>query len=258
MDRPAINADFIPYKFNQKTASDDTIAPAYAAFNITNWEYKNNENLQDLIQNGDVGAQYQYHDTTSNLTASYHHSVDAIYARLFQTSSIVAQAPTYDPISTITNKQFHEFDSKVITNVVTSRTFEGVNNIHEDNSPAFHREKSISKTMRNFLQKSSVDITVPGLNFLTSEAHMTTGNTIAIEALKNYIPEGVDTNVIDKKKSGNYLIYAARHAFSGPRYEVTLSCGKLSNVSGSTEGATGNTSINNLSLTDLITSASAG
>lgn len=258
LDRRPLNADYTPYKFNQKTAQDDQLPPGYAAFNITNWEYKNNENIHKLIMNGDVGAQYQYVDTTSNLTASYKHSIDAIYAKLFQTSSIIAQAPTYDPITKVNNKLLHDYTSRIISHVVTSRTFENINNLHEDNSPAFHREKSISKTLKNFLLKSSIDITVPGINFLTSERHMTTGNIIAIEALKNYIPDGGDNNVIDKKKSGNYMIYAARHTFSGPRYEVTLTCGKLSNVSGSTRGSVGNTSLNNLSASDNVISATAG
>lgn len=255
LDRRPLNADYTPYKFNQVIANDDQLPPGYAAFNITNWEYKNNENLHKLIMNGDIGAQYQYVDTTSNLTASYKHSINAIYAKLFQTSSIIAQAPTYDPITKIGNKNLDDYTSRVISHVVTSRTFENINNLHEDNSPAFHREKSISKTLKNFLLKSSIDITVPGINFLTSERHMTTGNTIAIEALKNYIPDGTDNNVIDKKKSGNYIIYAARHTFSGPRYEVTLTCGKLSNVSGSTRGYSSGSL---LSAADNIASATAG
>ena len=237
LDRRALNADYSPYKYNQRTAQDDQAPPGYAAFNITNWNYSNNENLHKLIMNGDVGAIYEYHDPVSNLTASYKHSVDAIYSKLFATSSVIAQAPTYDAISKLTNKAMHEFNSKVISNVVTSRTFEDINNLVEDNSPAFHREKSVSKTMKNFLLKSSIDITVPGLNFLTSEHHMTTGNIINVESLKNYVPDGNNTNVIDKKKSGNYMIYAARHSFSGPRYEVTLTCGKLSNITGTTAGS---------------------
>lgn len=232
LDRGPINRNFYPYRYNQRMASDDTQAPGLAAFNITSWDYSNNENLHKLIQNGDVGATYQYHDPISNLTASYEHSIDAIFTRLYQTSTLVPQAPTYDNVSTLTNKKLHEFQSKVISKVVTSRTFENVNNLHEDNSAAFHREKSVSKSMKNFLMKSTIDITVPGINFLTDEAHMTTGNTIAVEALKNFIPEGPDTNVIDKKKSGSYLIYAAKHSFSGTKYEVTLTCGKLASLGG--------------------------
>ena len=239
LDRPAINSlgKTQPYRFNQKMAQDDTIPPALAAFNITHINYQQNENMNQLIQNGDVGAQYEYHDPISNLTASYKHNISEIYHQLYATSSTIAKSPVYDDTTLFRGKKFDEFSSKTISNVTTSRTFEDINNLHEDNSPAFHREKSVAKALKNFVQKSSLEITVPGINFLTSENHITTGNIIEIEVLKNYVPEGSTTDLIDKKKSGNYLIFAARHNFSrGQRYEVNLSMGKLSNLNGSTRG----------------------
>lgn len=240
LDRNAINSNSVSaaYRYNQTIASDDRLPPALAAYNITSLEYKNNENLNQLVANGDIGAQYGYHDTISNLTTSYKHSIADIYKQLFSTSSsqLIRRAPTYDGVTKVYGKPMHEFDSKTITNVSTSRTFEGVNNYHEDNSAAFHREKSITKTLKNFLQKSVLDISVPGANFLTSDHHITTGHVIKIEALKNFVPEGTNSDLVDKKKSGEYLIYAARHNFSGQRYEVSLTCGKLSNFDGTTKG----------------------
>ena len=241
LDRPAVNSgpDTEPYRYNQKIANDDTLAPALAAFNILNAEYKNNENLNELIGNGDIGAQYQYHDPISNLTTSYKHSIDEIYKQVFATSSTIDNAPTYDSRSTLFGKKFHEFDSRVITNITTSATFEGINNLHEDNSAAFHREKSVSKSLKNFLNKSSIDITVAGANFLNGDKHITTGHAIRVEMLKNVFPVGTNSDLIDNKKSGEYLIVAARHSFSGTRYQVSLKCGKISNHEGSTKGQLG-------------------
>lgn len=235
LDRPAINARTQPYRLNQKIAQDDTLLPAYAAYNITGWEYNNNENMLSLIENGDVGAEYQFHDVNSNMTSSYKHSIDAIYDKLYQITSSVEKAPLYDNITTINSKKLHRHMAKTITSISTARTFETISNIHEDNSAAFHRGKSVSKTLRNILLKSSVDITVPGINFLSSKFHLTTGNTVEIEALKNFIPLGKQGDLVDQKKSGKYLMYAARHQFSVNRYEVTLTCGKISNTAGSTK-----------------------
>lgn len=243
MNRPSITSKrpATAYRYNQAIASDDRLPPALAAYNITSMEYKNNENLNQLVANGDVGAQYGYHDPIANLTTSYKHSIADIYVQLFATSSsgLIPNAPTYDDRTTVYGKKMHDYDSKQITNVTTSRTFEEINNYHEDNSAAFHREKSVSKTLKNFLQKSTLDISVPGANFLTSDNHITTGHVIKIEALKNFVPEGTNSDLVDKKKSGDYLIYAARHSFSGQRYEVSLSCGKLSNFDGTTKGRLG-------------------
>lgn len=235
LDRPALNSDTRPYRYSQVLAQNDELAPAASAYNITAMEYKKNENLNQLVRNGDVGAVYQYHDPISNLTASYNHSIKAIYNKLYSASSIIAQAPLYDHTTTVNGRPLHDYLSKNVSKVTTSRTFEGINNYHEDNSAAFHRDKSVAKALKNFLMKSTIDITVPGGNFLTSKANVTIGNQITIEALKNYIPDGKNNDLVDKKKSGNYLIYAARHVFTqGQRYEVSLTCGKLGNLTGTT------------------------
>ena len=235
LDRPALNSDTQPYRYSQVFAQNDQLGPAASAYNITAMEYKKNENLNELIRNGDVGAVYQYHDPISNLTASYNHSIKSIYNKLYSASSVIAQAPLYDHTTVINGRPLHDYLSRNITNISTSRTFEGVNNYHEDNSDAFHRDKSVSKSLKNFLMKSTIDITCPGGNFLTSKANVTVGNQITIQALKNYVPEGKTQDLIDKKKSGNYLIYAARHTFSqGQRYEVHLTAGKLGNLTGTT------------------------
>jgi len=235
LDRPALNSSTQPYRYSQVFASNDQLAPAASAYNITSMEYRKNENTNQLVRNGDVGAVYQYHDPISNLTSAYNHNIKSIYQKLYSASSVIAQAPLYDHTTTINGRPLHDYLSKNITNIAVSRTFEGVNNYHEDNSDAFHRDKSVGKALKNFLMKSTIDITVPGGNFLTSKANVTIGNQITIQALKNFVPDGKNSDLTDKKKSGNYLIYAARHTFSqGQRYEVSLTAGKLGNLTGTT------------------------
>jgi hypothetical protein len=216
-NRPAINSRTQPYRFNQKIAQDDRVDPALSAYNITKWEYQSNENLNRYIINGDVGAQYQYHDPLSNLTASYVHNIDDIFTKLASTM-VFPRSPIYDNQTTVRHqgqdKKLHNFESKVISNIATSRTFEEINNIHEDNSAAFHRTKSVSKSLKNFLTKSNINITVPGINFLSSNANVTVGNLVSIEAYKNIFPEDRQANLKDNKKSGDYLVYATRHSFN--------------------------------------------
>ena len=69
------------------------------------------------------------------------------------------------------------------------------------------------------------------VNFFKRNNNQSIGNKISL-AFAGNMPADYTTNqdhLIDKKKSGEYLIYAARHQFSGNFYNVNLTCAKLGN-----------------------------
>ena len=72
---------------------------------------------------------------------------------------------------------------------------------------------------------------VAGLDFIDGDKHSTIGNNIRVEVLVSSNPENnVGEPLTDKKKSGDYLIFAAHHMFKrGIRYDLKLSCVKLAN-----------------------------
>ena len=78
-----------------------------------------------------------------------------------------------------------------------------------------------------------LDIRVPGSGYLHNGVNMTVGNKIRVlflgntEVTNNFTP-------LDLKKSGDYIIYAAKHTMSTTRYDMTLSCVKLNNYNDDT------------------------
>ena len=63
----------------------------------------------------------------------------------------------------------------------------------------------------------------------TSTEHYTIGNSIRIIFMGN-TPQGMRNNKIDPKKSGDYIIFSAKHSMVGERYDVTLLCAKIANI----------------------------
>ena len=76
-------------------------------------------------------------------------------------------------------------------------------------------------------------IKVPGRNFLAKNSNLTIGNKISVEFKKNIVQspqEGVNHagDLLDLKRSGEYIIYGAEHTFSvDDGYSVGLNLVRL-------------------------------
>ena len=58
---------------------------------------------------------------------------------------------------------------------------------------------------------------------------MTIGNVINLRFHTN---DDQDQEMIDHKRTGEYMIYAARHVFTANRYTVNLTCAKMAQEQG--------------------------
>ena len=83
--------------------------------------------------------------------------------------------------------------------------------------------------MSEILQKAPLTISIDGLDFINSNSHFTIGNNLKIEFL-NSVVDNDTSNRIDVKKSGNYLIYSARHIFKKERYDLVMTGVKMGNL----------------------------
>ena len=83
--------------------------------------------------------------------------------------------------------------------------------------------------MNTVLKKNPLTININGLEFLKGDFHKTVGNNISI-SLQATHADAEDKE--DKKKSGDYLIYSARHMFKKTidKYDITMNCVKIGNM----------------------------
>jgi hypothetical protein len=225
-----LNASTREYTFAQggpnNAQSEDKIAQSYI---INSYNHTNNENQLFLARKGAVASTYNFIDTMTNTVLTKKINAQSLFGKI---SFPYAQGEiTYDGTSAIAGKPMHNFDPSEISQITPTTTYDDkIYNFYESKDVNSHMYKAESRAMRYFLHKSAIDINVAGRNFLYKDINKSIGNVIRIAFKSNSVSldENDSRNNRDKKKSGNYFIYAARHVFQGNQYTVNLSCTKLS------------------------------
>ena len=83
------------------------------------------------------------------------------------------------------------------------------------------------------MMKSSINIRVPGIMYMVG-ANASIGRQIDFIYPANNTnmisqSSASDEDIIDKKRSGTYIIYTTRHHFNDTQHNVDMSCVKLGN-----------------------------
>lgn len=209
----------------------DVVAQSYI---IQGYRTSRKEFQLELSRLGLAGSSYNFIDTTVgnntvgkfDITKIFNDMKDRQVLKPSQNSEI------YDSKTTLGNRKIHEFDTKEISQIVTSNIYQdNTYNYYESGNLGGHMLKPASKAVRNYLHKTSIDINVPGRNFLYADINKSIGNIIKL-SFKNTREENFADEHRDNKRSGEFMIYAARHQFSGDKYTATLTCVKLANEKG--------------------------
>tara|TARA_B100000575_G_scaffold62709_2_gene47820 strand:+ start:22527 stop:23948 length:1422 start_codon:yes stop_codon:yes gene_type:complete len=218
------------------TNRDKPMGYADAAFTIMNYEVSNTDDTLTLARKGYTTAEYNFVDTTLGQNTKIDYRMSDTYRQLMNKGILhgTTQFPTYDFKAEFADKRIEDYTTREITHFSTSRQYNDyteVEGYHEGRQKNRHEQKIISKSLRWWLLKQSIDITVPGTNFFRANQNASIGNKIHLSFVGNMPADYTtdDNNLLDRKKSGEYLIYAARHQFSGNFYTVNLTCAKLGN-----------------------------
>ena len=129
----------------------------------------------------------------------------------------------------VQDKKVSSYDSKVVSQISTNGAFKSTNSFksyNDETTEGDHRKKIVSLALQNFLAKSPLTINVRPREFLTGDENYTIGKTIRIIFLDNS-EEDQSRLTLDTKKSGDYIICAAKHQFGNESAATQLLCGKL-------------------------------
>jgi len=234
MENPPLNQDAMPYTYSSAYGSNLSKFNKFVqSFIIQGVKASSKVNQLQFAQEGLLSSTYDYFDTTVGFSSEEKHNIDEFYNELREKNIIKVNQSEglIDNTSIVDDKKSHEFDTKHISQIITGNIFsDGIFNYYESKDHSFKAKK---KSINRLMQKDAIDITVAGKNFLSSDKNVSIGNSILLKFmssmdqlnLQNTTPE---EEYIDHKKSGNYMIYAARHIFSGNSYNTVLSCTKIS------------------------------
>ncbi len=219
--------------FRTHTASANSKSEARNR-NIIAANFSSTATLFDLIENSVIGSNFEYIDTANETRNIFHFDVIKDLFKPLISKSVLKQGQNNPPVSpkfTYENKSFNELTSSYVSiiggghNYRTIDTDEYVLGYGEEKTLADYKLKVISKAMNKIIRGEPLNITIDGSDFIDGNKHSTIGNLINIE-IPTSKPEALGSN-IDKKKSGEYLMFAARHTFKKEKYDLSLTCIKL-------------------------------
>ena len=221
--------------------------PHIARKTILNYKNVPSEDLIKLISEGFIGSKFSYIntalDTKDKVTFDYDIVEDFLKPAIEDgTLSKNQPNPSFSPEFKHNNKSFNKIQSRHIALMGGSNPYR-VTNLPEDaeEMPQYplalgeaydegtYKQFVNSYAARQLLVKSPINMTVNGFDFIDGDKHSTIGNQLRCVFKKSDPSSNFDED--DKKLSGDYLIYRARHLIKRDAYHISMNMVKMGNRS---------------------------
>ena len=247
-----INSGTQPYRYSQAFTNAENLSIDDQAYIIEGYNNPINDELLKINHNGFLNTVYAFHDVTRNKVIYPGHRADGNSQEknrwtaydMFQQRANIGRAlgnkidvedayPIYAELPEKGGDTQAELihlrtASKLVSNIYSTDLYDGgVYSLGESRTQGEFLERLDAKGLRNWLVNMSMNFTVPGRNFLTGSANTTIGNKYNLVFLAPPADGANAANNRDSSKSGEYLIYAARHAFTREGYTVHLTGVKI-------------------------------
>lgn len=207
---------------------------------IQSYRYENTENMFSAIESGYSGAAYKFLNISNGFIqlAQFDAKADA-FDPLLNRDYLGQNQNNYNyPVgSKIGNKELNKQSSKVITRISGANTFKSYGDFKtygEEVDENGYKKNIIGNALKHYMTKSPISISVNGTPFLMDGGNLTIGTVLRLKFFDSNIAVDRTNNDIgvDTKKSGDYIIYAARHSFKVEKYDMNLLCAKIANYTG--------------------------
>ena len=196
----------------------------------TEMNANSNDNTLQMLLAGNLGATYEFVDPTHALEYNFNFNMDKVFQNILGPES----HPIADTRTFFGAKRLSEYQTKRINLLAPSLLYYDQKNPYEEYNTAAHSSKAIQKSIRGLLGQESITIAVPGLHCMPQgeDGNKTIGRVISFISLGDI--EQAENEPIDRRRSGDYLIYAAVHSFTSDQYNCKMDLVKLSNFRGNT------------------------
>lgn len=218
---------------------------------ILNYEYKNTEDLYSLMSKGlMLPTTIQYINTANGNNGRNDLSFDPKEAIDRLDPRVIKGVPNYDPYlkdsyidpiftspknikisaaQVVSSDAFKtaRLSEDNLTGDITP-VWDKLNGYSEHGESGGYKNQMIARTLDALMKINPLVLTVNGADFLSGTDSTTIGNKIRVKFPRN-VDDRESEFQFDPKKSGDYLIYSARHSFRGDSYTVNLTGMKLSN-----------------------------
>jgi len=220
----------LPFIYSSSVSSSaEGLSENQRSFLIEKYKQEITEDTLMMISKGALGSEYANTDVGNGITTRNRFSMRNLLLDMKKTELLADTSvqTVFDDTQAIDNKFVDEYDSKVYHQITSSGTYDTFLGYHDVVDSLDHTLKLKNIALRNALYRNMVNINVPGVAFMYSKASV--GDIMACTFNSSAAdPKVKDADeLIDKQKSGNYLIYATRHMFSGTKHTVSINATKI-------------------------------
>lgn len=223
-----------PYRYSQAyTNSQVNLTAEALAYSVEKFSYATKDDTLSLIEAGSVTSSIDMIDLTTGVKESFSFNAQAAFQDLYDVGILTSgDKPVLSSTYGVNDLDLTNAPAKAISRVITTSTYNGYKNLFEETSPALFKLDFVRRAFKNIMLKSSISITVPGVHYLTGKNKSIgtqiqffyhNNNSISADKLSS------EDDLRDRKRSGKYIVYAARHLFVANKHTVDLQAVKLGN-----------------------------
>lgn len=219
----------LPYTFNPANIAEaENQTELERTFTIKQFKTSKSANTLRLIQEGAIGARYQNTNINTGQIFSQHNSFRNTIENLKEQSVIGENQNVYDPEFKLNEIMSDSYDSKIFHTVTSSGTYGRSKSYHDEFDATKFKKKLERKSILNHLYKNMFNVVVEGAGFIVSKASV--GDKVTLNIVNDNSEASLLTSeedLIDKNKSGDFIIYDTRHTFSQGSHTVSMNVCKL-------------------------------
>lgn len=208
----------------------EDLTEAQRSFLIEAFKSGGSEDSLKMVSKGALGSLYTNTDIGTGLTSRDRFSIRDIMSEMKSRDLISSDASqsVFDENQFFINKYVDQYDSKIYHQITSLGTYDKFQGYHDVTDSREHTLKLKNISIRNALYRNMLNVVVPGVGFMYSK--ISVGDIMRCQFASSVDDTKIrDTETLtDKQKSGDYLIYAARHMFRGTKHSVSVNITKLS------------------------------
>ena len=219
----------LPYTYNPSNVSvAEGQTELEKTFSIKAIKLAKLANSLQLVESGNVGASYSNTNLNTGQIFSQPFSIRKTLQRLREENIIGNNQNVFDGDFVVGDTQIDLLESRRYHTVTSSGTYGTRKSYHDEFNENKFRKKLESRSLKYHLYKNMLNIVVDGAGFIVSKASV--GDIVNLEIVNDNteVQRGSSKDdLLDKRFSGNHIIYDTRHTFSGTNHVVAMNVCKL-------------------------------
>lgn len=219
----------LPYTYNPANVSSAESQTEFErTFTIKSLKTSSMANTLRLVQLGAVGASLKNTNLNTGQMSSHHHSIRKVLDRLQEQNIIGKNQNVFDPDFQVGEVLVDEHKSHMFHTVTSTGTYGRKKSYHDEYETNQFKKKLEVKSILNHMYKNMMNVVVEGAGFIISKASV--GDIVNLKVVNDNVENSSvadEGDLIDKARSGDFIIYDTRHTFQGTQHTVSMNLCKL-------------------------------